>query len=117
MKLMIDGYEVTPEPNQSLLDMVKALGLNTGALSHDPLAARIAGEVFTLNYIPVREKDAGENPNTRRAMAASDGCSWWWLRSDKTAAKVPDVDSDGSLSTARVNGEKAVVRPAIWILY
>ena len=51
------------------------------------------------------------------AMAASDGCSWWWLRSDKTAAKVPDVDSDGSLSTARVNGEKAVVRPAIWILY
>ena len=73
MKLYIDGYEVAPQPGQSLLDMVKALGLVSGRLSADPLAARIAGEVFTLNYIPVREKDTGENPNTRRAMAASSG--------------------------------------------
>ena len=43
--------------------------------------------------------------------------SWWWLRSDEAAAKVPDVDSDGSISTARVNGEKAVVRPVLWIGY
>ncbi len=73
MKLIIDGYEVVPQPDQSLLDMVRELGLITGKLSQDPLAARIAGEVFTLNYIPVRGKDAGENPNTRRAMAASGG--------------------------------------------
>ena len=33
------------------------------------MAAKIAGEVFTLNYIPVREKDAaGERPSMRRAM-------------------------------------------------
>ena len=74
MKLIIDGLEVTPQPGQSLLDIVAQLGLITGKLSQDPLAARIAGEVFTLNYIPVREKDAaGEHPNTRRAMAASGG--------------------------------------------
>jgi uridine kinase len=74
MKLVIDGCEVAPCPGQSLLDIVKELGLVCGKLSQDPIAARIAGEVFTLNYIPVREKDAvGENTNTRRAMAASGG--------------------------------------------
>ena len=51
------------------------------------------------------------------ALDSNDGCSWWWLRSDEAAAKVPDVDSDGSISTARVNGEKAVVRPVLWIGY
>jgi uridine kinase len=73
MKLIIDGCEVVAQPGQSLLDIIKGLGLICGKLSRDPIAARIAGEVFTLNYIPVREKDAGENPNTRRAMAASGG--------------------------------------------
>lgn len=74
MKLIIDGREVLAQPGQSLLDIVKEMGLVTGKLSCDPLAARIAGEVFTLNYIPFREKDAaGESPNTRRAMAASGG--------------------------------------------
>ena len=74
MKLIIDNMEVTPLPGQSLLDMVKQLGLMTGKLSTDPLAARIAGEVFTLNYIPLRQKDAtGEIYNTRTAMAVSGG--------------------------------------------
>ena len=74
MKLIIDGMEVIARPGQSILDMAKELGLMQGKLSTDPLAARIAGEVFTLNYIPLREKDAlGENHNTRRAMAASGG--------------------------------------------
>ena len=74
MKLVIDGREVIARPGQSLLDMITELGLVSGKLSEDPLAARIAGEVFTLNYIPVREKDAaGENMNIRRAMAASGG--------------------------------------------
>ena len=74
MKLIIDNREVTAQPGQSLLDIVKELGLLTGQLSTDPLAARIAGEVFTLNYIPLRQKDAaGESYNTRRAMAASGG--------------------------------------------
>ena len=74
MKLWIDGYEVTARPGQSLLEIVNELGFVSGKLSSDPLAARIAGEIFTLNYIPFRQKDAtGENPNTRRAMAASGG--------------------------------------------
>ena len=74
MKLIIDNMEIVARPGQSLLDIVKEMGLVTGKLSTDPLAARIAGEVFTLNYVPLREKDAvGHIPNTRSAMAASGG--------------------------------------------
>ena len=74
MKLIIDGMEKIAQPGQSLRDMARQLGCMTGKLSTEPLAARIAGEVFTLNYIPLRCKDAaGEVENTRRAMAASNG--------------------------------------------
>lgn len=74
MELIIDGRKVMAKPGQSLLEIVKELGLVTGRLSTDPLAAKIAGEVFTLNYIPLRQKDAeGERNSIRRAMAASGG--------------------------------------------
>ena len=74
MNLMIDSFAVQPKPDQSLLDIVKELGLVTGKLSEDPLVAKIAGEVFTLNYIPVRQKDAQpDRISIRRAMAASEG--------------------------------------------
>ena len=74
MKLFIDGHSVQPGPDQSLLDMVRQLGLRTGKLSTDPLAAKIAGEVFTLNYIPLRQKDVQpERESIRKAMAASGG--------------------------------------------
>lgn len=74
MKLIIDGLEITAQPDWTLRDMVAELGLITGKLSTDPLAARINGEVFTLNYVPLRHKDAGgENLNIRRAMATSGG--------------------------------------------
>ena len=74
MKLIIDGHPLEAHLNESLLDMVKALGLNTGKLSTDPLAAKIAGEVFTLNYIPVREKEvSADRSSMRRAIAASNG--------------------------------------------
>ncbi len=74
MKLVIDGIQVTAQPDRSLLDIVRELGLMKGKLSKDPIAAKIAGEVFTLNYIPVRQKDAApERETIRRAMAASDG--------------------------------------------
>ena len=44
------------------------------ALSDRPLAAKIAGEVFNLNYVPLRSKDARpDRPSIRRAMAASGG--------------------------------------------
>lgn len=74
MELMIDGYKITPQPDQSLLDMVRQLGLLSGKLSTDPLAAKIAGEVFTLNYVPLRSKDVQpERESMRKAMAASGG--------------------------------------------
>ena len=74
MNLQIEGHLIQPKPGQSLLEMIKQLDLDREGLSDRPLAAKIAGEVFTLNYIPVREKDAAtEVIAVRRAMAASDG--------------------------------------------
>ena len=74
MKLIIDGRSITALPDESLLDLAKRLGLLTGKLSTDPLAAKIAGEVFTLNYIPLRQKDVlHERESIRKAMAASGG--------------------------------------------
>ena len=55
MKLFIDGREVTAAPGQSLWDLIKLLGLHSDSLSEVPLAAKIAGEVFTLNYVPVHQ--------------------------------------------------------------
>lgn len=74
MQLNIDGKTIQAEPEQSLKALVARLGLDAPKLSQRPLAARIAGEVFTLNYIPLREKDGeGDRPSMRRAMAASGG--------------------------------------------
>ena len=74
MKLWMDGIPVDVKPGQSLLDIIYQLGLCTGKLSTDPIAAKIAGEVFTLNYVPLREKDVmPERESMRKAMAASDG--------------------------------------------
>lgn len=74
MYLFIDGRRVETQPEQSLLDLVKQLDLAGNTLSDRPLAAKIAGEVFTLNYIPLRRKDNGtDRPSMRRAMAASNG--------------------------------------------
>ena len=73
MELRIDGNEITPKTGQSLLELIRELGLDGKTLSGRPLAAKIAGEVFTLNYIPLREKDLTEPAATRRAMAASGG--------------------------------------------
>ena len=72
MSLIIDNKVVTPKSGQSLLDILREMGLVSDRLSTQPLAAKIAGEVFTLNYIPVREKDA-VNTKTRAAIAASGG--------------------------------------------
>ena len=74
MQLCIDGKQITAQPGQSLLDLVRLAGLDVSSLSGRPLAAKIAGEVFTLIYIPIRQKDTeGERPSIRRAMAASNG--------------------------------------------
>ena len=74
LQLYIDGKAIQARPQQSLRELVCALGLDDRYLSRRPLAARIAGEVFTLNYIPQREQEAeGDRPSMRRAMAASGG--------------------------------------------
>ncbi len=74
MKLILDGRTVTALTNQSLYDIIHEMGLFYGKLSTDPIAAQIAGRVFTLNYIPEREKEtSGERGSIRRAMAVSGG--------------------------------------------
>ncbi len=74
MKLNIDGHIVFAKPNQSLFDMVRELGLIHGDLERDPIAARIAGRVFTLNFIPVKQHDMTlERGSIRKAVAASGG--------------------------------------------
>ena len=74
MDLTMEGRKVLPQPGQSLLELVKQLGLDGNTLTERPLAAKIAGEVFTLNYIPVRQKEAeADRQSMRRAMTASNG--------------------------------------------
>ena len=74
MKLLVDGLELIAKPGQTLLDIVKALGLNDTCFAEKPIAAKISGEVFNLNYVPVREQDMiAERASVRRAMAASNG--------------------------------------------
>lgn len=74
MELHIDGRKIKARTGESLLEMVQKLELESCSLKDRPLAAKIAGEVFNLNYIPVRKKDADpDRPSIRRAMAASGG--------------------------------------------
>ena len=74
MELVIDGRKIKATADVSLLSLVRQLGMDEGQFSQRPLAAKIAGEVFNLNYIPVRSKDAAaDRPSIRRAMAASGG--------------------------------------------
>ena len=74
MRLIIDGKVYLAKPDQSLYDMVKDLGMITGNLATDPIAAKIAGRIFTLNYVPLRTKDiTPDRSSMRTAMAASDG--------------------------------------------
>ena len=74
MKLFLDSTEIIPRPEQSLYEIAGELGLIRGSLATDPIAAKIAGRVFTLNYIPLRQKDlTPDRTSMRKAMAASGG--------------------------------------------
>lgn len=74
MELRIDGRAVNARPGMTLLDAIRELNLDEPELSNCPLTAKIAGEVFNLNYVPVRITEKGvERPSIRRAMAASGG--------------------------------------------
>ena len=70
----MDNKQCVALPGESLYDIAKRLGFVNGKLSNDPIAAKISGRVFTLGYVPVREKDVTPERNTiRTAMSASDG--------------------------------------------
>ncbi len=74
MNLWIDGHKAQPKPGQTLLALIKQLGLDREDFANRPIAAKIAGQVFNLNYVPVRPQDLQEERITlRRAMAASQG--------------------------------------------
>ena len=73
MKLTIDGITIDAVADKSIYEICQELGLFTGRLSTDPIAAKIAGRVFTLNYVPLRTKDIEERESVRRAVAASGG--------------------------------------------
>ena len=74
MELKIDGIACIPLRDESLLQIIHRLGMGGEKLSERPLAAKIAGEVFNLNYIPVRKADnSTDRPSIRAAMAASNG--------------------------------------------
>lgn len=60
MEIRIDGNPVEVRPGETLLSMVRRLGLDTDSLKTRPIAADIAGEVFTLNYIPMRAKEQSD---------------------------------------------------------
>ena len=89
MKLTIDGRCIEALPGVSLLELIRSLGLDTNNLSTRPIAAKIAGEVFNLNYIPLRHKDGTlDRPSIRRAMAASGGHVHLLRYSDPTGKDV-----------------------------
>lgn len=70
MQIHINGIPADARPGESLLEIVRRLGLDTDSLKTRPIAADIAGEVFTLNYIPLREKEQGDTPTTFRMRKA-----------------------------------------------
>ena len=75
MQLIIDGIPAEVNAGERLLDIVRRLGLDSTDLKTRPLAANIAGETFTLNYVPLREEQASANQRftLRRAMRAANG--------------------------------------------
>ncbi len=70
MQIRINGIPADVQPGESLREIVVRLGLDTESLKTRPIAADIAGEVFTLNYIPMRQKEQGDNPTTFRMRKA-----------------------------------------------
>ena len=76
MLLTIDGISTEIRAGERLLDIVRRLNLDSADLKTRPLAANIAGETFTLNFVPLKEEpDAASNQRVtlRRAMRASNG--------------------------------------------
>ena len=73
MKVTIDNHELLAQTGETILDLIIREQMDTQTLATRPLAAKIAGEVFTLNYVPVREEDGASGSTIRRAMRVSNG--------------------------------------------
>ncbi len=74
MNITINGQSVEARTGESLQALVWRLGLDTDRLSTRPIAADLAGEVFTLRYVPTRgDESAPTNERMRKAVRRSDG--------------------------------------------
>lgn len=74
MELWIDGKNAYARQGETLLDVLRKQNLDSKDFMKRPIAAKIAGEVFNLNYVPVRaQEQEPDRPSIRRAMAASQG--------------------------------------------
>lgn len=76
MQIYIDGKPVEARPEESLLHILRREGLDTQDLNKRPLAADLGGEVFTLNYVPCRERDRVSEAvgfRERKGIARSNG--------------------------------------------
>ena len=57
MILKLEGKPIELTLGQSILDLIKAAGLEGKDLSDRPIAARMGGEIFNLAYTPMHEGD------------------------------------------------------------
>ena len=74
MQLKINGKVVAAKPGETILQITENIGVNCSDFARKPIAAKIGGEVFSLNYVPVRVADNNtDRSSIRRAMAASNG--------------------------------------------
>ena len=73
MILEIDGISTDVREGESLQDIVKRLQLDSDSLKTRPLAAQLAGETFTLGYVPVKKAAEEETRSIRRAIRAAKG--------------------------------------------
>ena len=73
MKLHIEGRETVAKTDQSLRQILMEMGLDSASLTTRPIAAKIAGEVFNLDYVPVREKDILDLKSVQYAILETGG--------------------------------------------
>lgn len=71
MQLTIDGIPVEAAQDETLLTLIRRAGLDCDHMIERPLAAQIGGEIFHLNYAPVRMVEGA--PSARSAIQKSNG--------------------------------------------
>ena len=88
MQMRLNGINVTASSGQSLLDLIRQSGLDSDRLSSRPIAAKMSGEIFNLNYIPARDAAETAQISLRRAVQASNGVVELIYYSDPTGRDV-----------------------------